>query len=117
LYSFKAEDAGTPSMETYHSLANDLVSFKRFLEEDEVGFKYFPKRKQLRPTYKYRAYLLQQIAAKKIALSTAKRKMGSIIIFYRWLKEEGFISSQFPMFEEGKMYIGFTDSRRSKKVW
>lgn len=108
-----------PSMTTYHGIADDLAAFYRFLEEDGVDYKAFPRRRLLRPTYRYRAYLQQRIMAGEIAPTTARRRMASVIGFYRWLSAENVFVPDNPPWEEHDVYIQLTDKvgfRRSKVV-
>lgn len=115
----RIEGVLAPSMATYHGIADDLAAFCRFLEEDGVDYRVFPRRRLLRPTYRYRAYLQQKIMARELAATTARRRISSIIGFYRWLSMEGVIVPDNPLWEEHDVYIQLTDDigfRRSKVV-
>lgn len=107
----RLEGAASPSMATYSGIADDLAAFKRFLEEEEIDFTDFPKRKLFRPTYRYRGDLLQRIRAGEMAPTTARRRMAAVIGFYRWLISEGFLRPEHPPWNEGDVYFQFTDSK------
>lgn len=115
----RIESVLTPSMTTYHGIADDLAAFYRFLEEEGVDYKAFPRRRLLRPTYRYRAYLQQRIMAGEIAPTTARRRISCVIGFYRWLSAENLFFPDNPPWEEHDVYIQLTDDagfRRSKVV-
>lgn len=83
--------------DTLQCIASDLADFLRFLEEVNIDFLEFPANKLLRPTYRYRATLIHKIYAKEVAISTARRRMSSVVGFYNWLiTEELFIPTNAP---------------------
>lgn len=92
-------------MSTYVSLASDLVAYRQFLDESQINWMDFPKNKLNRPTYRYRSYLKMLIEAEEVTVTTARRRMGSIIAFYRWLHAEGVLIPEFPMWKESDHYI------------
>lgn len=92
-------------MSSYSSLANDLVAYRQFLDESQINWLDFPKNKLNRPTYRYRSYLKTLIDADEIAPATARRRMGTIIAFYRWLHAEGVLIPEFPMWKESDRLI------------
>ena len=92
-------------MSTYASLASDLVAYRQFLDESQINWIDFPKNKLNRPTYRYRAYLKMLIETDEVTVTTSRRRMGSIIAFYRWLHAEGVLIPEFPMWKESDHYI------------
>lgn len=107
----RLEAVVTPNMASYHSIADDLAAFKRFLEEDEVDFREFLKRKHLRPTYRYRGLLQHLIQAGELAASTARRRMGVVISFYRWLMASNLLVPEHPPWIDSDVFIHVTDSK------
>lgn len=106
-------------MSTYASLASDLVAYRQFLDESRINWIDFPKNKLNRPTYRYRAYLKMLIDADEIAVTTARRRMSTIISFYRWLDEEGVLIPAFSMWKESDRLIELSNQygmRYSKQV-
>jgi hypothetical protein len=87
----RLESATDPVMATFHSLAQDLGAFKEWINEhdnpNQLLFD-FPKIRGRRVTYRYRGALKLKIGAEEIAQSTAKRRMGTVVSFYRWLIDE-----------------------------
>lgn len=93
-------------MSSYSSLANDLVAYRQFLDESQIiNWLEFPENKLNRPTYRYRSYLKMLIDADEIAPTTARRRMSTIIAFYRWLQAEGVLIPEFPMWTESDRLI------------
>ena len=111
-----------PIMKTFYSLAVDLGAFKEWLDAqnnpDEVLFN-FPRKKLTRTTYRFRGFLSRQIQAREIAPSTAKRRMGAVVAFYRWLIKNKFLRVEFPTWEEKDYQLSFKTNhgqQLSKKV-
>lgn len=112
----------TPAMTTYQSRADDIGAYKEWLDTQnhpaDLMFQ-FPKIKLRRPTYRYRGHLQLQIQAGEIAPATAKRRMGTVVAFYRWLIENNYFQPEHPTWEERQYQLAFkTDDGRavSKKV-
>lgn len=99
----KVEAESRPNMNSYMSLADDLGSYREWLDEhtnpEDLLF-HFPKNKLARATYRYRGYLMQKIYARELAPATAKRRMGVVISLYRWLMEEKLFEPEFSPWQE-----------------
>lgn len=108
---FRCQAQLHPDMTTFQGIADDLAVFLRFLEESEVDYLSFPRFKLKRPTYRFQGYLKNRIFQRKIAPVTAKRIMGSVIGFYRFLVAEGIFTPENPLWEERDQYLTFTDTR------
>jgi len=112
----KLEGETSPVMTTYHARADDLGAFKEWLDSqdksEELLFN-FPKPKLRRTTYRFRGFLQNQVRAREIGPSTAKRRMSSVISFYRWLVANNFFTPEYPTWEEREYQISFkTDEGR-----
>lgn len=112
----------TPAMTTYQSRADDLAAYKEWLDtqdnSDDLLFQ-FPKIKLRRPTYRYRGYLQQRIQARELAPATAKRRMGTVVSFYRWLIANNYFRPEYPPWEEMQYRLAFKTTEGlavSKKV-
>lgn len=97
-----------PNIKTFHGIADDLAAYLRFLEEENIDYTEFPPLKFYRPTYRYRSYLTSKIEANELAVTTAKRRIGAVINFYKWLKEEGILSTNL-LWKESDRYIQYKD--------
>lgn len=110
-----------PAMATFHSRADDLGAFKEWLDNqdntEELLFR-FPKPKLRRATYRYRGFLQRQIQAREIGTTTAKRRMGTVISFYRWLVSNNFFSPEYPTWEDKEYHLSFktNDGRQLSKT-
>jgi integrase len=115
----RLEHAVNPVISTYLSVANDLDAYSRFLGENEINWLHFPLQKIFRPTYRFNAHLKYSISSGDIAISTAKRRIVTVIGFYRWLEREEVFIPENPPWRESERYVKFTDRNGisiSKKV-
>jgi integrase len=90
--------------------ADDLAAYRRFIEESGVDWLSFPTHKLQRPTYRYNAHLKSLAANNEIGLLTAKRRMATVIRFYRWLIEEEALAPDSAPWKESDRYISFKDT-------
>ena len=115
----RLEDTVMPVMSTYSSIADDLAAYRRFLDETQLDWLHFPSQKLSRPTYRYNGHLKLLVGAGEIAAATAKRRMGSVIGFYNWLKRENVLIPEHAPWKETDRYIDIKDRfgfSRLKKV-
>ncbi len=54
----KANNDFSYNLSTYHSIVSDLTHFKNYIDDNGIDMYSFPKMKLLRPTYRYRNFLL-----------------------------------------------------------
>lgn len=110
-----------PVMATFHARADDLGAFKEWLDSqdkpEELLFN-FPKLKLRRTTYRFRGFLQQQIRAREIGATTAKRRMGTLISFYKWLISNNYFTPDYPTWEEKEYQLSFktADGQRFSKT-
>lgn len=116
----RLKETSNPVMGTYASIAEDLAIYKRFLDESGLDWTSFPIQKLMRPTYRFNGHLKLLVGSGTMAISTAKRVMGSVISFYRWIQEENLLKIDNLPWKEKDQYIEITNSlgfRKSKKVF
>lgn len=109
----RLEAESFPNMVTIKSLADDLGAFKEWLDshDDPDGLLVsFPPMKLRRVTYRYRGSLKIKIEAGEIALSTAKRRMGTVVAFYRWMIDEKFFEPTSSPWDERTYSLGIKNS-------
>ncbi|EPD6199310.1 hypothetical protein ACSCX3_000872 [Enterobacter hormaechei] len=94
---------------TYHCIISDLTNFKNFLDENKIDLYDFPEQKLLRPTYQYRNYLVLKIQSGKLSSQTVKRRVSTMILFYRFLIREKFFAPQNIPWSENEVYINTFD--------
>lgn len=87
------------------SLAKDLALFLRYLDEENLNFRFFPSEQYKRVTYRYRAYLKLRIGSGEITIKTAKKKISSVISFYKWLKEQSILIPDNDPWKEKQVLI------------
>lgn len=83
-----AEDkagASTYNSETIYSISRCLIDYASFLDSEGLNPLEMPVDKFERPTYLYRHDLIQRCKRGEIRTSTAQKRMGSVINFYRGL--------------------------------
>jgi len=116
----KLKEYKKPSHKTLDSISNDLKYFKRWCNDEDIDY-LSARRKVLRPTYLYRRYLQKHIGEGKgkISPNTVKRRIGSVINFYRYLINVEGIEFKFPLWEEGLTSVSYKDRQgfaQSKEV-
>ncbi|BAN47887.1 tyrosine-type recombinase/integrase [Metapseudomonas resinovorans] len=109
LYILAKLEADTrPTMTTFQVKADDLGAYKEWLDThespDDLVFQ-FPKIKLRRSTYRYRGYLQQQIYAGEVTPATAKRRMVTVVAFYRWLIDSNYFQPEYPPWEESEYQL------------
>lgn len=109
----RIEAESSPNMATIKSLADDLGAFKEWLDshdDPESLLTSFPVMKLRRVTYRYRGSLKIRIETGEIAVSTAKRRMGTVVAFYRWMIDEKFFEPASPPWDEQTYSLGLKNS-------
>lgn len=109
----RLETESNPNMVTLKSVADDLGAFKEWLDshDDTDGLLIsFPAMKLRRVTYRYRGSLKIKLGAGEIALSTAKRRMGTVVAFYRWLIDEKYFEPTCAPWDEQTYSLGIKNS-------
>lgn len=115
----RLEGVLNPVMSTYAGVADDLAAFRRFLDESDIDWLAFPAQKLSRPTYRFNGHLKFAISAGEIAPATARRRMSTVVNFYRWLSSEGVFAPEFPAWRESDHYVQFQNAQgfqQSKKL-
>lgn len=76
------------SVSTWRPLAEGLVHYKRFLDDRALEWDDFSSPdKLLRPTYLYKSYVESLVKPGGIKRATAARRISTVVIFYRWLRD------------------------------
>jgi integrase len=68
---------------TVSSIGQGLIQFLRFCEENQIDWRVTPRNKLKKPIYSYSRYLQNLIDEGVLAPSTAKRKISTVIRFYK----------------------------------
>lgn len=108
-----------PVMPTYLSKADDLGAFREWLDSQDEGdglMLSFPRNKLRRPTYRYRGHLRQLIEAGELSPTTAKRRMTSVVAFYRWLLKRNYFEAEHQPWEEKRYQLSVTTTE-GRRIW
>lgn len=111
---YRLKNSLNPRYSTFSSITSDLLCFKRFLEKENVDYLYSPKRRLSRPTIKYRMHLQENILDLRLSQNTARRKLQTVIGFYRWLISEQKVRFDYPLWNEKQSFIVFSSATRTK---
>ncbi|MDH0193680.1 tyrosine-type recombinase/integrase [Acinetobacter ursingii] len=79
---------------TFASIANQLVDFHRFLEDEQLDCLKFHKLKPQNAIFKYRTRLIDQVNAGLIGASSARGRINAVVNFYRFLVIEDLVDHQ-----------------------
>lgn len=112
----KIEGLVNPSISTLQLVASDLADFKNFIDNENIEPFVFPKRKLLRPTYRYRNAGIIRAQAGEVSLSTVKRRVSSVISFYDWIQKEKIEIFDNPPWSEKAIYLSVTSSYGSSLI-
>ena len=61
-----------------------LKEYACWLEDHNIDWRHFPKRKSDRCLFRYRGYLIEQRDTNKVKPSTATARIAAVVRFYRW---------------------------------
>ena len=79
---------------TFASIANQLIDFNRFLEDEQLDCLKFHKLKQQNAIFKYRTRLIEQANAGLISANSASNRINAVVNFYRFLVTENLVDHQ-----------------------
>ncbi|MFN4187851.1 MAG: tyrosine-type recombinase/integrase [Acinetobacter johnsonii] len=82
------------NFKTFASIANQLIDFQRFLEDEQLDCLKFHKLKQLNAVFKYRTHLIEQVNAGLIPATSARSRINAVVNFYRFLVIEDLVDHQ-----------------------
>jgi len=96
---------------TFRGIADHLLDFLRFVEEEGLDYLYFPANDRLKVTYRYRQRLIDFVSSGQLSASTASARINAVVNFYRgivhwYLVDDAHIENV--AFTEIKKYISVT---------
>ncbi len=68
---------------TFRGIADHLLNYLRFLEDEGLDYLYLPKNNRLKATFRYHKHLIELRDLGEISTSTAGARINAIAIFYR----------------------------------
>ncbi|MDO7900670.1 tyrosine-type recombinase/integrase [Pseudomonas sp. K1(2024)] len=84
-------DSGYES-KTYRGIADHLLDYLRFLEDQNLDFLHFPENDRLKVTYRYREQLLNFVNNAELSTSTAKSRINAVVNFYDGITKWGLVN-------------------------
>jgi integrase len=105
------ESKASPNMLTFAGIADDLAAFRRYLDDEGVDWLTFPANRRQRPTYRYSASIKLAVQAGELSPGVARRRMGAVVRFYRWLMTEAGFRPANPPWVESDRFIEFRDQK------
>ncbi|MBA1293749.1 site-specific integrase [Pseudomonas lurida] len=96
---------------TFRGIADHLLDYLRFLEDEGLDYLYFPKNNRLKVTFRYRKRLIDFVTDGVISISTASARINAVVNFYRCIMRWNLINHE-PIegvaYEEITKYINVT---------
>lgn len=105
----KLESVAGNNLKTVTSSMSHLKAYACWLDDNEVDWRHFPKKKKDRSLYQYRGFLVRQRDTGLLSPSTASSRMAAIIRFYRWAQVYGWVD-RTPMWEVRAKIVHFHTS-------
>lgn len=82
------------SLKGIRGVADDLLNYLRFLEDQGLDLFYLPSNERLRVTYRYRNHIQDLVLAGAIKRSTGKQRINRVVRFYKGLLSQGLVLSE-----------------------
>ncbi|WP_158611785.1 site-specific integrase [Guyparkeria sp. SCN-R1] len=89
------------SIKTVVSDMGHLRAYADWLEDEDLDWRYFPKKKARRCVFRFRGHLVGQREEGDLSPSTASARMNAVERFYRWAKKEDLL-------EQGRLWDDHT---------
>ena len=103
--------SGQLKIGTLEAVATALLAYMKFLEtDDELQWHKFPKAKADRPTTRFRGELIRARDKGEIASSTATARMAGVLRRYRWVKAQGLLATDWPLWADKLVGVRITDA-------
>lgn len=96
---------------TFRGIADHLLDYLRFLEDEGLDYLHFPRNDRLKVTFRYKQRLVEQVTDGDLSASTAKARINAVVNFYRGVMHWNLIARnqiQNAPFEEVERYINVT---------
>ena len=100
-----------PNMHTFSSIADDLAAYRRYIEDEDIDWLDFGVHRLRRPTYRYSAALRISLQAGATSAAVAKRRVATVIRFYRWMMRAAMYIPAHPPWIESDRYVDWKDDR------
>ncbi|PBP72740.1 hypothetical protein CCL21_04755 [Pseudomonas syringae] len=68
---------------TYAGIADHLLYYRRFLDNEGIDYLHFPKLKQSKATYRFKKHLEDEIENDRMTIQTGKKRINAVARFYK----------------------------------
>ena len=79
----KLEQESSYESRTFRTIADHLLDYLRFLEDENLDFLHLPKNYRLKATFRYKQHLVRLRDDGKLAATTASARINAVVNFYR----------------------------------
>lgn len=97
-------------IQTLKSKSSAIHGYMKWLETTGTDWRDFPARESERCLVKFRGYLVRARKAGDLAPSTSSQRMRVVIQFYRWLRANGVLTPEWPMWRESFVNINYSNA-------
>lgn len=109
LWALEQATSNKRSIKTVRSNMSHLLAYAKWLESESIDWWHFPERESERCLIRFRGALIQARSSGELAPSTTSQRIASVIRYYKWVKEKGIISLEWPMWQERIVGIKITN--------
>ncbi len=109
-YAFARYYDQQKDLETVNNEMNHLSRYANWLEEADLHWLHFPKKKGERCLFKFRGHLIKLRDEGLLAPSTTSQAMRNVIAFYRWASDKGYTQAQSKLFDDKNKVVYFFDN-------
>lgn len=96
-------------IKTVHREMSHLARYADWLEQTNLHWLHFPKKKSERCLFRFRGYLIELRDEGIVAPSTTTQVMNSVVAFYRWAAAYKHTDDRSSMFDDQTKVISFFD--------
>jgi len=79
---------------TFRSIADHLLDYLRFLEDENLDYLHLPKNNRLKVTFRYKKHLIELRDNSELSSSTASARINAVVNFYRGIIDWGLINEE-----------------------
>lgn len=109
LWALEQATSFRSSIKTVRSNMSHLLAYAKWLESESMDWWHFPDRESERCLNRFRGALIQARNSGELAPSTTSQRMAAVIRFYKWAKNTGLISTEWPMWKDKLVGIKLTN--------
>lgn len=109
LWALEQATSFRSSIKTVRSNMSHLLAYAKWLEAESIDWWHFPDRERERCLNRFRGALIQARNSGELAPSTASQRMAAVIRFYKWARNTGLISNEWPMWKDRFVGIRLTN--------